>query len=285
MNAKLSRIGPSGMAATGPAKVAQFLRGCFLRGQCKRIELRQITVRGTNRVYDWEIDDEPEETRTPEAFAEYVDQQATDDAIAMRGPTQYGVFVYREDQPEYSWRLIFSKRGEMAEDGSFAETEPPDATGLTSMAMRHAEAANRVALSMVMQLGAHYQRIMAQQETRLERFESRFVEMTELHENMSSRKDERDLTNMQARKAAEQKDRLIDQLQLLAPAALAKWLPTGEGKGLVAMQGVKEFMRSLKPEQVPVIMAGLNEAQQASLLQLYQVMQEQAEAEEKEGKK
>lgn len=285
MSDKIQRTGGKGATSNVQGKIEHFLRGCFLRGECERLELKQITIRDAKRVYDWIIDEEPDELKTPEAFAMTIEATASEDASGLRGPTQYVILVFRKGSPEYSWRLLFSVRSAMSDDGTFSETEPPDANGLLSMAMRHAEASARTATTVVAQMASHFQKVMAQQDAQLARYEERFVDMTELHENMTARKDERDLANYQAKKSAEHKDALIQQVQLMLPAVAAKFLPAGPSRQLAAVEAIKEFMRSLKPEQVPALMAGLSEGQQAALGTLYQAMKEEAEADEDKGKK
>ncbi len=264
--------------------VHRFLHACFVRGSCDQIELLQIGVRGNTRVFAWTVAEEDEALRSPEHFTEQIVEMATDDAKMMRGPTQYLVAVTREGENSPFARRKFSIRSEASDDGSYAETEPADGVGITSMLMRHTEGMARTLIAGMGTAMMYTTNALKASEAKNARYEEKMFELIEMHENLSDRSAERELKKFEEKNAAELKNRLVGTLEPMLPMLLAKFMPSGSAaKAVGEKEGLKTFMANLREDQMMAIMNTLDEGQRMAMMTMIASMAEEEEA--KAGKK
>ena len=84
---------------------------------------------------------------------------------------------------------------------------------------------------------------------------------------------ERDLQLLHEKRREKGSDFIRQKLDLIAPVILSKLLSTGVGKGQGTVMGeelLRQFLKSLRPEQVRAIVASLGPDQVVTMVELYE---------------
>lgn len=175
------------------------------------------------------------------------------------------------------------------EDGDMM-SEGPTKTGLLAQQMRHTEVFARIAVgaaeSTIRSLGKQLEESRAQVEKLLDKN----FELTELMEDLMSKRHERDLASKEHGFKIETRQELVHKLMLIAPILVNK-LMSKDGKKLLKEnttaieQMVHSIMVTIKPEQMEGLMSTLNGDQKIAFLSLYQAMEQFEVKKPEEGQK
>jgi hypothetical protein len=157
-------------------------------------------------------------------------------------------------------------------DALIGETESADARGLVSQMMRHTEASARIALGQTLEIVEHYKSISKERGERVISLEEKQMQVIELFERLISLQHERDLATIRERRADKKHDFVREKLDMLTPVLMSKVLGAGDPKGSGSLMGeelLRQFLKSLKSEQMRAIWSALSPEQAATMFELY----------------
>jgi hypothetical protein len=194
----------------------------------------------------------------PAALADLIHRRAHDDGRHFRGRSLYGVFAYRER--DYLDRFFFVVEG-LEEHVSFGSRDA-NLSGVTSQLMRHNEASARLAIGQTLDVIGHYKALLAAREKRIEELETKYWKVAELYERLTSMQHERELEVMRIQQADKRQDFLREKLDMIAPVIISKVMP-GASKGALGEELVRQFLKSLSPQQMEAIVGSLKPEQAA----------------------
>jgi hypothetical protein len=248
--------------------IANWIRAQISDG-VDRLVLRQRVRDIDQHVREWAL----QPSTDPDALAEEIRVKASDEGRQFRGPIQYGVFSYRGiGSTAYYDRHFFRVEG-MANGGEalISETEFSDGRGLVSQMMRHTEASAKIALGQTLEIVEHYKSILRARDVRIAALEAKYEEVMELQERLLSSQHERKLEEIKAKSADRGRAFIRDKLDLLTPVLMSKMLsggkPAGEGS-VLGEELLRQFLKSLRPEQVAALTNGLNPEQVVTLSEI-----------------
>ena len=199
------------------------------------------------------------------ALADMVQRRAHDDGRHFRGRSLYGVFAYRDR--DYLDRFFFAVEGEQ-EQQHFGNREA-NLSGVTSQLMRHNEANARLAIGQTLDVIAHYKALLAAREKRVEELETKYWRVTELYERLTSMQHERELATARMAQSDKRQEFLREKLDMIAPVMLAKLAP-GAAKGVaLGEELIRQFLKSLSPQQMEAIVGSLKPEQAAVINEIY----------------
>ena len=115
-----------------------------------------------------------------------------------------------------------------------------------------------------------------------------FGEVAELYERLTSMQHERDLEVMRIQQSDKRQDFLREKLDLLAPVVLAKVAPNAAKNAALGEELLRQFLKSLSPQQMETIVSSLKPEQAAVINEIYVAYGERELAKEeakKNGKK
>jgi hypothetical protein len=240
-----------------------------------RVLLRQKTDEGGEQL----VREFPLAGEDPTTLADMIQRRAHDDGRHFRGHSLYGVFAYRER--DYLDRYFFGVDGEETHP-HFGQREA-NLSGVTSQLMRHNEANARLAIGQTLDVIGHYKVLLTAREKRIEELEAKYWKVVELYERLTSLQHERELEVKRLEQADKRQDFLREKLDMLAPVLMAKIVP-GATKGALGEELVRQFLKSLSPEQMQSIVGSLNPEQAAVINEVYVAYGEREVAREKAKK-
>lgn len=166
-------------------------------------------------------------------------------------------------------------------------SEGPTKTGLLAQQMRHTEVFARIAVSSAESTIRSLGRQLEESRAQVEKLLDKNFELTELMEDLMSKRHDRDLATKEAGFKMETRQELMHKLMLIAPILVNKLLAK-DGKKLLkenttaVEQLVHSIMVTIKPDQMEGLLATLTADQKMAFLSLYQAM-EQFDMKPKEG--
>lgn len=236
-------------------------------GRPARLELRHLGASDRATVVRaWTVRDADEDL--VKMVCDQLDQAAADDADGVGGVQKYAALGLDAEAKPLS-RLVLRYRAEAlaeAGDGDSYDSEPANAKGLTSAAMRHAEVfAKAMSMSMagtIEQLARQNMKLGDQNAKLMEQHAEFLAAMEELQ----SRKHERDLELTREAASAKQKEIVAEEVASLIPAVVQKFTGVTPARYLPPeVSSLRKLAGGLTDEQIAGIMAQLSPAQQASL--------------------
>jgi hypothetical protein len=263
----------------GSVNIARWLRD-QVEDSCVRVALRQKTEDTEQHVREWSLVD----VANVDDLVEEIEACAHADSLNFRGPTLYGLFSYREGGKRYVSRTLLRVAGQGFSQSMVGETEAADARGLTSQMMRHTEVASRIALGHTQEIILQYQQLLAQRDKRIEDLEARHFKVLELHERLTSMQHERDMEIIRAQQSDKRTDFLKEKLDMLAPVIVSKMIGKGAGGAALGEELMRQFLKSLTPDQMTKIVGSLAPEQAAVINEIYLAYGER-ELEHETGKK
>ena len=249
-----------------------------------RLVLRQRSDDGIEQmVREFQV---PIGTTDAHALALTIQQRAIEDGRVCRGRVVYGVLSFRG--ADYLDRFFFGVQGEQHED-PFAVTSR-DATlgGVTAQLMRHNEANARLAIGQTIDVIGHYKSLLVAREKRIEELEAKYTKVIDLHERLSSLQHERDLEILRMKQSEKKREFLQEKFEMLAPVVLAKFFPGASKGAMLGEELLRQFLKSLSPQQMEGLMGTLSAEQFAVISEIYSAYGEKDIAREeakKTGKK
>lgn len=245
--------------------------GKWLRDQqeddCTHVILRQRTADAEQQVREWNL----AAAEDLDELAAEIEARAHEDGKHFRGPTLYGLFAYREVGKAHVDRTFLRVEGQGGRESFFTETEAPDGRGITSQLMRHNEVATRIALGQTSEIIEFYKRSLEARDRRIEDLENRHFKMLELYEKLQSMQHERDLELVREQRADERSKFLKEKLDMLTPVLMNKLL--GKGGASTPALGeelMRQFLKSLAPNQIDALMGMLSPEQAAVIGEVYE---------------
>ncbi len=262
----------------GSVSIARWLRE-QVEDHCVRVALRQKTEDAEQHVREWSLVD----LGDADDLVEEIEACAHADSLNFRGPTLYGIFSYREAGKRYVSRTLLRIAGQ-GFNHAMGETEAADARGLTSQMMRHTEVASRIALGHTQEIILQYQQLLVARDKRIEDLESRYFKVLELYERLTSMQHERDMEVIRAQRSDKRTDFLKEKLDMLAPVLVSKMVGQGSGGAALGEELMRQFLKSLTPDQMSKIVGSLAPEQAAVINEIYLAYGEREIAQEA-GKK
>jgi hypothetical protein len=218
------------------------------------------------------------------ALAGVIHQRANEDGRHFRGRSLYGVFAYRDR--DYMDRFFFAVEG-LEDHAHFGQREA-NLSGVTQQLMRHNEANARLAIGQTLDVIGHYKALLAAREKRIEELETKYYRVVELYERLTSLQHERDLEVLRIQQSEKRQDFLREKLDMLAPVLMSKIVPGASKGAALGEELVRQFLKSLRPEQMQAIVGALSPEQAAVINEVYVTYGEREVAKEeakKNGKK
>jgi hypothetical protein len=214
------------------------------------------------------------------ALADTIYRRANEDGRHFRGRSLYGVFAYRDR--DYVDRFFFAVEGDQ-EQQHFG-TREANLSGVTSQLMRHNEANARLAIGQTLDVIGHYKALLAAREKRIEELETKYWKVTELYERLTSMQHERELETMRMAQSDKRQEFLREKLDMIAPVVLSKIAPGASKGAALGEELVRQFLKSLSPNQMDSIVGSLKPEQAAVINEIYLAYGEREVAKE-EAKK
>ncbi|HEX7664376.1 MAG TPA: hypothetical protein VF407_07700 [Polyangiaceae bacterium] len=198
-------------------------------------------------------------------LADMVSRRAHDDGRHFRGRSLYGVFAFNDH--EYVDRFFIAVEG--AEDMAYFGSREANLSGVTQQLMRHNEANARLAIGQTLDVINHYRSLLQQREKRIEELEAKYWKVGELYEHLTSMQHERQLDVMRMQQADKRQEFLKEKLDMLAPVLMSKVMPGASKGAALGEELVRQFLKSLTPEQMGAILGALSPEQAAVINEVY----------------
>lgn len=271
-------------------------------GKLSKIELRQAGDMGDSSLTHWRV---REEDLTREFVRQIVSEAAEysrEDAEGLGGMNSYALVGYFGKNPaNYDRRTTaWREHGDRMND-QIATTEKATPTGVIAQSMRHLEAMARVYTT---SMGAAFETVnmqLARANEMQERALMREREFYEAREQMEDKRLERDVRLLKEKNSEDRLDEMLKTVIPLLPVAaskfmgpLAKYVNDAGDVDPAAMKAVmlqaKELLGSLDREDMQKIVEAVENgkggtAKTIAFMNLYQSLQQIAEAEEEAKKK
>jgi hypothetical protein len=241
-----------------------------LSDECMLVVLRHRGADADQQVREWPLASDTDVND----IADQIEACAHEDGRHFRGPTVYGVFAYREAGKAAVARTLLRIEGQGAAEAFMGETETADARGITSQLMRHNEVAARMALGTTADIIEYYRRALDARDRRIDELESRHFKTLELYEDLQSMRHEREIDVIREHRADQRTQFLKEKLDMLAPVLMNKLLGKGAsgGAGAPALgeELMRQFLKSLTPQQIEALMGMLRPEQAAVIGEVYE---------------
>ena len=213
-------------------------------------------------------------------LANTIHARAADDGRHFPGKSLYGVFAFRGGT--YVDRLFFSVEGE--EDEQRFGMRDANLSGVTTQLMRHNEANARLAIGQTLDVITHYRSLLAAREKRIEELETKYWKVAELYERLTSMQHDRDLEVLRLQQSDKRQEFLRDKLDMITPVLMSKVMPGVAKGGALGEELIRQFLKSLSPQQMEAIVGSLSPEQAAVINEVYVTYGEREVAKE-EAKK
>lgn len=188
-----------------------------------RIVARQL-VKGNKRGEEVFHADVPRKAGEswPESASMELYGRLQSEAANLGGLQKYALYAYHsgDDEHHTSRHVIRIQGVDEDEEESGLESESPDKTGLTSQAMRHAEAYARQMTGMVMTLASTFSSTLNRQSAMIEKLLAEKADSLDTMQVLLDDREAREVKMIQARAKARGTEDLISKLGLLLPAAV-----------------------------------------------------------------
>jgi hypothetical protein len=241
-----------------------------LSDDCMLVVLRHRGADADQQVREWPL---ASDTNVND-IADQIEACAHEDGRHFRGPTVYGVFAYREAGKPAVARTLLRIEGQGAAEAFMGETETADARGITSQLMRHNEVAARMALGTTADIIEYYRRALDARDRRIDELEARHFKTLELYEDLQSMRHEREIDVLREHRADQRTQFLKEKLDMLAPVLMNKLLGKGAGGGsgapALGEELMRQFLKSLTPQQIEALMGMLRPEQAAVIGEVYE---------------
>lgn len=141
------------------------------------------------------------------------------ESATLGGLQKYALYSFHSDDNEnHTSRFVVRMQGAEDDDGDDLDSEGPDKQGLTSQAMRHAEAYAKINTSAQMTLLSNFQTLVSRQSAMIEKLLDARLSSIDAIEELLQKKEEREINLIQARSKADATKAVADKLGLLLPA-------------------------------------------------------------------
>jgi len=201
----------------------------------------------------------------PAHIADAIRSRAHDEGRHFRGKSLYGVFAYRDR--DYVDRYFFTVEGEM--EVSNLGLRDATLSGVTSQLMRHNEASARLAIGQTLDVISHYKALLTAREKRIEELEEKYFKVVELYERLTSMQHERELETIRMQQNEKRNEFLREKLDMIAPVLMSKIVPGASKGGALGEELIRQFLKSLTPEQMQNIVGSLAPEQAAVINEIY----------------
>lgn len=247
-----------------PEDLVRWVHEQIARG-CLQITLRQRADEGEIMVCILPLagDDDAQ------AIASTLYLRATGEGRYNRSPSLFVLYAFRDIMREHCDRKTFRVEGESFSRSG--ETEPPTATGLNAMLMRHSEAATKVALGHTSHIIEQYKVLLSQRDRRISELETQLRDASAMRESLVMLEHERAQAMHRAKMDEKRSDFMRDKLDLLLPVVAGKMLGTTQMgvPPVVTDETMKQLLGSLTPEQLVGLQGILRPEQQTVVADLY----------------
>lgn len=142
----------------------------------------------------------------------------------LGGLQKYALYAYHSgDNENHTSRHVIRIQGiEEDDDDDSLNSEEPNKTGLTSQAMRHAEAYAKQLVGLIMTLGSTFQSTISRQSAMIEKLMADKLEGIETMQLLMNDKEERDVRMVQAKAKARGIEEFVGKIGVLLPAIANK---------------------------------------------------------------
>jgi hypothetical protein len=258
-------------SAASEEEVHRWLRRQVAEG-CQAIVLRQTTDHSEQQIRGWELN----ESTDLGGLAERIYAYAVEDGRHFApGTAMYGLLSYRANESAIVERMFIRLPGSAAALATRVErTESPELAGVVAQLMRHNEIATKVAIGQTADIIQQYQRMLEARDRRIEELEARHNEVLELHEKLLSMQHQRELDRLRAQRDERRQEFFREKLDMLAPVLVSKFMGGGAQGGpaknaVLGEEMIRQFLKSLRPDQFDRLMGGLDPEQAALIGQIY----------------
>lgn len=250
------------------------------KGPVRKVVIHQVTTAGKRgmEIGSADLKEKSDAGAISNIIAD-IDSMVTGDAEGTGQMQKYVIIAMHKGDEGWSNGAKLSIR--VAPDADDEEgdlmSEAPTKTGILAQQMRHTEVFARIAVqsadSTIRSLNKQNEELRAQVEKLLDKN----FELTELMEQLMSKKHERDLATKEAGFKMETRQELTNKLMLIAPILVNK-LFARDGKKILKEnttaieQLVHSIMVSIKPDQFESLLNQLNTDQKIAFMSLYQAM-------------
>ncbi len=243
-------------------------------GRVSKLVLRHAAGKGGD-VQTFPLKKVPDETKL-ESLLNDIEQAAQDDAEGLGGLQKYVLIAIRQGTGAAGGRFSFNMQGSDDSDEDAFNSEPASLKGIASQQMRHNEIIMRTSVMATNQVITTLQRTISRQADLIEKMEADRAGTFQLMEELQSQKHERDIQTANHLHKQEVQKELLGKVTLLLPSVINKL--TGkkvmkEGASPEAM-AIKEFMASLKPQQMEALSSILAPEQLISIMNMYESVRE-----------
>jgi len=232
---------------------------------CVRVTLCQRVGNENQHICDWTIAADLD----ADALAEDANKRMHDEARTLRGPTFFMMFGFKPGECDYADRKIFRIEGVGANPETLlGETEQADPRGIVSQMMRHNEASVRISLGQTLNIVEHYKAMLRERDARIATLEEKLGQVGELQQQFVSMQHERSLDFIREKRVDRRTAFVREKLDMLTPVLMSKMLGANAPKGSGSIFGeelLRQFLKSLGPEQYRAIASTLNPEQSITL--------------------
>ncbi|HEY8075118.1 MAG TPA: hypothetical protein VIF62_13435, partial [Labilithrix sp.] len=132
----------------------------------------------------------------------------------------------------------------------------------------------------------YYRRALDARDRRIDELEARHSKMLELYEDLQSMRHERELAVIREHRADQRTQFLKEKLDMLAPVLMNKLLGKGAGGAsgapVLGEELMRQFLKSLTPEQIEALMGMLRPEQAAVIGEVYEAYAKRESAKDAE---
>jgi hypothetical protein len=256
-------VSANDVSTSASADLVAWVRTQIASG-CVYIVMRQRADEGECIVASWSLPGEG-----PVAVAAAIEREAHTEGQHLRGPTLFVLYASKD----VSSREFVARRTICIEGSAYprvGETEPANIAGVTGMLMRHADGATKIALQHTSNIIEQYKVLLMVAHQRIADLEAALQESAAMRESLATLSHERELALHRAKIEDKRTDFIKEQLELIIPTGISRLLGPGkDGMPAMTEQIIRQFMGSLKQEQLGAVMAALSPEQQLVIGDLY----------------
>jgi hypothetical protein len=251
-----------------PIEIREWLEGVREDGA----HIIELQHRGdATRVRSWKLEDVADLA----ALASKMATVAKRDAHAYAGgKITYVLYAYEELGKPYLDRHFLLAEGRSTK--SDEEVESPSAQGVLAMTMRHHEKMAGLGVGQTADVIDHYREQLKAAHARVSFLEQKYFDVLAIFERLTGMEHERALAMRRAAADEKRMDFVKEKLDLLVPVMLGRLFARKDKDGKAAASPifgeelVRQFLTSLREEQVDRLMGVLLPEQQIVVGELYQ---------------
>lgn len=209
---------------------------------------------------------------------------------AIGGLVKFRLYALPQGSPK-AWRTKVLKEfsaGHEEEDehGNPVRDEKESREGREEARMRHHETMHRLMTSTIMEMTQALKDENRDLRQQRDTFAAKHLQLVQVTENMLSQNKLREIMEQDAVAKRQVVAKVGENLNIVVPLLLHKYfgMPLPSGQESLEAKYVKNFVRTLKPEQIMPFLASLTDAQRAPMVELIeQVLNEDEEAKKKQA--